>query len=199
MSGTREAAAAVVGGVQWGRASMTTLDRIKEPLAQSPLPLPQVPPDPEPSPDTSASMDVKLAMRAFHAYYGRHLAVRDINLEVAAGDITAIIGPSGCGKSTLLRSINRMNDLVPGFRATGSILLEDQDLLAPGIDVVAMRRRVGMLFQRPNPFPISIFDNVAYGVRLAGRVPKRQVSEIVESALERAASAWPARWPSTPT
>jgi phosphate transport system ATP-binding protein len=166
---------------------MTTLDRIKEPLAQSPLPLPQVPPDPEPSPDTSASMDVKLAMRAFHAYYGRHLAVRDINLEVAAGDITAIIGPSGCGKSTLLRSINRMNDLVPGFRATGSILLEDQDLLAPGIDVVAMRRRVGMLFQRPNPFPISIFDNVAYGVRLAGRVPKRQVSEIVESALERAA------------
>jgi phosphate transport system ATP-binding protein len=131
--------------------------------------------------------DPKLSMRSFHAWYREFLAVRDVDLDFAAGEITAIIGPSGCGKSTVLRSINRMNDLIAGFRAGGSLLLDGSDVLHPQCDVIAMRRRVGMLFQRPNPFPTSIFDNVAYGLRLAGRLPKRELTEVVEHALERAA------------
>jgi phosphate transport system ATP-binding protein len=164
---------------------MTTVERIEERVAQRPLVVPDRPG--VESPPAAQPVDVKLTMRDFHAHYGDHLAVRGVDLDIAAGEITAIIGPSGCGKSTLLRSINRMNDLVPGFRATGRITVDGQDVLGPDVDVVDMRRRVGMLFQRPNPFPSSIFENVAYGVRLAGRVPKKQLAEVVESALERAA------------
>jgi phosphate transport system ATP-binding protein len=167
---------------------MTMLERIKDRVAQSPLPIPEPLRAVErPAQPAAEPAEVKLALQRLRASYGDHLAVRDVSLDVTAGEITAIIGPSGCGKSTLLRSINRMNDLVPGFRAAGSILLDGEDLLAPGVDVVAMRRRVGMLFQRPNPFPISVFDNVAYGLRLAGGMPKRQVAEAVENALDRAA------------
>jgi len=165
---------------------MTIVDRTRQ-VALTPVPLPQ-PEPPETSPaDLASPAEPKLSMRAFSAWYGDQQAVRDVSLDFAEGDITAIIGPSGCGKSTVLRSINRMNDLIPGFRAGGSILLDGDDLLAPSCDVIGMRRRVGMLFQRPNPFPTSIFENVAYGLRLAGRVPKRQLTEVVESALERAA------------
>jgi len=166
---------------------MTTLDhRTTTPVALSPVPLPP------PAHDTAAieiaqPARPKLSMHSFSAWYGAFQAVRDVTLDFAEGEITAIIGPSGCGKSTVLRSINRMNDLVQSFHAAGSIVLDGEDLLGTACDVIAMRRRVGMLFQRPNPFPASIFDNVAYGLRLAGRMPKRQLADAVENALERAA------------
>jgi phosphate transport system ATP-binding protein len=154
-------------------------------LALSPVPLPR--PAQDVPAAAAAAAEPKLAMRGFSAWYGDHQAVRDVSLDFGAGEITAIIGPSGCGKSTVLRSINRMNDLVSGFRAAGSIQLDGDEVLDDSCDVIAMRRRVGMLFQRPNPFPASIFDNVAYGLRLAGRMPKRQLTATVENALERAA------------
>jgi len=165
---------------------MTIADSRTRPVALSPVPLPSPAPEPGPT-DLAAAAEAKLSMRGFHAWYGDHLAVRNVDLDFVAGDITAIIGPSGCGKSTVLRSINRMNDMIDGFRAGGSIVLDGDDLLGPQCDVIAMRRRVGMLFQRPNPFPTSIFDNVAYGLRLAGRLPKPRLTEIVENALDRAA------------
>jgi phosphate transport system ATP-binding protein len=164
---------------------MTTVDR--SPVALSPVPLPPPAPQPPRSAEPAPILEPKLSMRGFHAWYGDFLAVRNVDLDFAAGEITAIIGPSGCGKSTVLRSINRMNDLIAGFRTSGSVLIDGSDMLGPQCDVIAMRRHVGMLFQRPNPFPTSIFDNVAYGLRLAGRMPKRELTEVVEQALERAA------------
>jgi phosphate transport system ATP-binding protein len=164
---------------------MTAVERIQ--VALSPVPRPQKPPE-TPAAVSALAAPLKLTVRNLHAYYGDFLAVRDVSLDIPRGQITAIIGPSGCGKSTVLRTVNRMNDLVPGFRATGSILLDEgEDILGPQSDAIAMRRRVGMLFQRPNPFPASIFDNVAYGLRIAGRMPKKQLAEIVERALDRAA------------
>jgi phosphate transport system ATP-binding protein len=130
----------------------------------------------------------KIAIRDLSVYYGQFRAVRDVNLAVAANEVTAIIGPSGCGKSTVLRTLNRMTDLVPDARASGEIVLDGENILDPRMDVVDIRRRVGMVFQRPNPFPKSIFDNVAYGPRLYG-VRGRQLAEIVERTL-RAAALW---------
>jgi phosphate transport system ATP-binding protein len=169
---------------------MTAIERFDSRVAASPVPQP---PQPSPSlsrlaPEQRTAESLKLSLRNLHCYYGDFLAVRNVSMDIPAGQITAIIGPSGCGKSTVLRSINRMNDLIPGFRATGGIMLDDtEDVLGPTADPIAMRRRVGMLFQRPNPFPASIFDNVAYGLRIAGRMPRKQITELVESALERAA------------
>ncbi|OGO41205.1 MAG: phosphate ABC transporter ATP-binding protein [Chloroflexi bacterium RBG_16_57_9] len=120
-------------------------------------------------------------------YYGNFCAVRDVNLKINEHHITAIIGPSGCGKSTVLRSLNRMNDLVPKSRIEGQVMLDGENLYAPGVDVVDGRRRVGMVFQRPNPFPKSIYDNVAYGPRLYGIGNKRELDEIVEHSLHQAA------------
>jgi phosphate transport system ATP-binding protein len=124
-------------------------------------------------------------------YYRAFRAVADVTLPIYANTITAIIGPSGCGKSTLLRSLNRMNDLTPGARVEGKIVLQGpqgaQDIYAPGVDVVNVRRRVGMVFQRPNPFPKSIYDNVAYGPRLYGVRRKSELDEIVERSLRQAA------------
>ncbi len=119
-------------------------------------------------------------------FYGKFRAVKDVGLDVAANRVTAIIGPSGCGKSTMLRTLNRMTDLVPDARATGEVILDGQNILDQGIDVVEIRRRVGMVFQRPNPFPKSIFDNVAYGPRLYG-IRGRELQEIVERTLHAAA------------
>jgi phosphate transport system ATP-binding protein len=130
----------------------------------------------------------KISLRDLAVYYGNFQAVAGIAVDLPANHITAIIGPSGCGKSTLLRTINRMIDLVPGARATGEILLDGEDILAAGVDVVEVRRRVGMVFQRPNPFPKSIFDNVAYGPRLYG-VRGKALQEVVENSL-RAAALW---------
>ncbi len=120
-------------------------------------------------------------------YYSTFRALRDVTFKVPACKITAIIGPSGCGKSTLLRSINRMNDLTPGARVEGRLLLDDQDIYSPTVDVVDIRRRIGMVFQRPNPFPKSIYDNVTYGPRLYGINRRSVLDEIVERSLQQAA------------
>ncbi|NLF75979.1 MAG: ATP-binding cassette domain-containing protein, partial [Chloroflexi bacterium] len=107
--------------------------------------------------------------RTLHLYYGDFLAIRNVNMRFERNQITALIGPSGCGKSTLLRSLNRMNELVPGTRIDGEVLFHGQNLYDPAVDPVEVRRRIGMVFQRPNPFPKSIFDNVAYGPRILGQ------------------------------
>jgi phosphate transport system ATP-binding protein len=118
-------------------------------------------------------------------WYGSFRAVKDVTLSIAKREVTALIGPSGCGKSTLIRTFNRMNDLVPSFRAEGSILFEGQDLYRKDVDPVAVRRRVGMVFQKPNPFPKSIYENVAFGPRVNGF--KGSMDELVERCLRRAA------------
>jgi len=129
----------------------------------------------------------KVDIKNLAVYYGKFRALADINLSVYEKRITAIIGPSGCGKSTLLRSFNRMNDLTPGCRLQGEIGLDGGDIYASGVDVVDIRRRIGMVFQRPNPFPKSIYDNVAYGPRLYGIHRKADLDEIVEKSIRQAA------------
>ena len=123
----------------------------------------------------------------FSFWYGKTQALFDINLAVAPREVTALIGPSGCGKSTFLRSINRLNELIPGARRTGVIRLDGEDIYQKGMDVVTLRQRVGMVFQRWNPFPKSIYDNVAYGPRINARPRPADLDVIVESALRRAA------------
>ncbi len=125
--------------------------------------------------------------RDLHFYYDTFLAIRDINMRFERNQITALIGPSGCGKSTLLRSLNRMNELVPGTRIDGEVLFHGQNLYDPAVDPVEVRRRIGMVFQRPNPFPKSIYDNVAYGPRILGQRNKAVLDEIVERSLRQAA------------
>jgi phosphate transport system ATP-binding protein len=120
-------------------------------------------------------------------YYGEFRAVRDVNLNVHQGEITAFIGPSGCGKSTVLRCYDRMNDLIDGARVEGTILYHGVDLYGPNVDAVEVRRRIGMVFQKPNPFPKSIYDNLAFGPRLNGIKKKAELDDIVESSLKRAA------------
>jgi phosphate transport system ATP-binding protein len=122
-----------------------------------------------------------------HVYYGDFLAVRDVNLDIAKNEITAFIGPSGCGKSTMLRCFNRMNDLIEIARVEGKIDYHGLDLYSPGIDAVEVRRRIGMVFQKPNPFPKSIYDNLAFGPRISGIKKKSELDDIVESSLKRAA------------
>jgi phosphate transport system ATP-binding protein len=136
--------------------------------------------------ENNAESSLKLLVENLSFYYGHFRALREVNLKVPAHKISAIIGPSGCGKSTLLRSINRMNDLTPGIRIEGKLLLDNEDIYAPGVDVVDIRRRIGMVFQRPNPFPKSIFDNVAYGPRLYGVRRRSDLDAIVERSLKQA-------------
>lgn len=120
-------------------------------------------------------------------WYGKTQALRDINIFVPEGSITALIGPSGCGKSTFLKTLNRMNDLVPDVRITGSVKYRGKDIFAPGTDVSELRRQIGMVFQKPNPFPMSIYDNIAYGPRTHGIRSKAKLDEIVETSLKNAA------------
>lgn len=120
-------------------------------------------------------------------WYGKTQALRDINISVPEGSITALIGPSGCGKSTFLKTLNRMNDLVPDVRITGSVKYRGKDIFAPGTDVNELRRQIGMVFQKPNPFPMSIYDNNAYGPRTHGIRSKAKLDEIVETSLKNAA------------
>jgi phosphate transport system ATP-binding protein len=139
------------------------------------------------APRTTAGHGV--ALRDLHAYYGRQHAVRGVDIEFAANEVTAIIGPSGCGKSTLVRCINRMHEEIPGARAEGSVLLDELDVYAAGVDVTSVRRLIGMVFQKPNPFPtMSIFDNAAAGLRLTG-TKDVDVKERVHRAL-RAVGLW---------
>jgi phosphate transport system ATP-binding protein len=140
---------------------------------------------------TTADHAPAVAVRGLVAAYGVRLAVRDVSLDCRAGAVTAIIGPSGCGKSTLLRCINRLHETIPGATATGSVRIDEREIYAPTIDVIALRRRIGMVFQRPTPFPtLSVFDNVAAGLRAAGaRLRAVDVRDAVEQALRRA-SLW---------
>ena len=128
----------------------------------------------------------KISVRNLDLYYGDFKALKNINLELPEKEITAFIGPSGCGKSTLLKSLNRMNDLVEGCKITGEVLLDGEDIYK-GMDINLLRKRVGMVFQKPNPFPMSIYDNIAYGPRTHGIRSKVQLDEIVEKALRDAA------------
>lgn len=130
---------------------------------------------------------VKFAIRDLNLYYEDFHALKNVSLDIYDHQITALIGPSGCGKSSFLRCLNRMNDLIPGARVEGKILLDGEDINRPGIDVVHLRKRVGMVFQRPNPFPKSIFENVAYGPRLHGKYSRSELEDIVEESLKRAA------------
>ena len=139
------------------------------------------------SPAADEARAAKFVVRHLDFYYGRAQALKDINLSLNERSITAFIGPSGCGKSTLLRVFNRMYALYPGHRATGDVLLDGEDILAPTVDVASLRFRVGMVFQKATPFPMSIFDNVAFGLRLARRIGRSELSERVESALRDAA------------
>jgi phosphate transport system ATP-binding protein len=125
--------------------------------------------------------------RQVSVFYGSYEAIKSVSIGIPANSVTAFIGPSGCGKSTFLRSINRLNDLIPGCRVRGEIRIGEQNIYEPGIDLVALRRQVGLVFQKPNPFPKSIFDNVAFGPRLQGIKRRRQLEEIVEDSLRKAA------------
>ena len=129
----------------------------------------------------------KVEVRNFNFFYGENKVLHDVALDIPEHRVTAFIGPSGCGKSTFLRSINRMNDIIPGARVEGRVAIDGKDLYAPDVDVVALRRRVGMVFQKSNPFPKSIYENVAYGLRIAGVKDRRVLDETVERSLQRAA------------
>jgi phosphate transport system ATP-binding protein len=142
-------------------------------------------PVPENMPETEHT-EVKLSAQDIRFFYGSFEALKGISIEIPKNRITAFIGPSGCGKSTFLRCMNRMNDLIDDTRIEGKLLLDGQDINSPSVDVVALRKRVGMVFQRPNPFPMSIYDNIAYGPRIHGTKDKRKLDEIVETSLKRA-------------
>ena len=130
-----------------------------------------------------------LTANNLNLWYGEHHALHDISLSVPEKSITALIGPSGCGKSTFLKTLNRMNDLIPGVKITGEVLYQGTNILSPGVDVNALRREIGMVFQKPNPFPMSIYDNIAYGPRTHGIRARAKLDDIVERSL-RGAAIW---------
>jgi phosphate transport system ATP-binding protein len=148
-----------------------------EPQRAAGLGDPSRPPQPPP----------RYRIQNLNLHYGDHRALKDVSVEIGAEEITALIGPSGCGKSTFVRVLNRMNELMPGVRTTGEVLLDGEDIYHPSLDVVSLRKRVGMVFQKPNPFPKSIFDNIAYGPRLHGTNGRAELEVIVESSLRQAA------------
>lgn len=133
--------------------------------------------------------EIILSSRDLHLYYGKKEALKGIDLEINKGEITAMIGPSGCGKSTYLRSLNRMNDLIPGVTITGSVMYKGRDIYSPKTDIVELRKEIGMVFQQPNPFPFSIYENVIYGLKLKGETNKQVLDQVVEESL-KAASVW---------
>jgi phosphate transport system ATP-binding protein len=136
--------------------------------------------------DTAQNDSIKVETRDLCVYYGNFRAIRDINLKFPTGKISALIGSSGSGKSTLLRALNRMHDVTPGIRVTGNVTLDDQPVYGDDVDPIRIRRRVGMVFQRPNPFEKSIFDNVAYGLRFLGKLPRSEKQDRIEVALKGA-------------
>ncbi len=138
-------------------------------------------------PEIKEDVDYAILLKEVSVFYGSYQAVKEVTIPVERGKITAFIGPSGCGKSTVLRAINRMNDLIPSARVEGEVLYRGQNLYGEKIDPVEVRRRIGMVFQKPNPFPKSIYDNVAYGPRLLGVNKKSILDEVVEKSLHRAA------------
>lgn len=134
-------------------------------------------------------MNDLILVKNLNLWYGAHQALHDINLDIPEKSITALIGPSGCGKSTFLKTLDRMNDLIPGVKITGEVRYDGQDIYAPGVDVNELRRAIGMVFQKPNPFPMSIYDNVAYGPRTHGVRNKAKLDDLVERSL-RGAAIW---------
>ena len=131
--------------------------------------------------------NIKLKAENLNLYYGENHALKDVNMEIRPNAVTAFIGPSGCGKSTFLKTLNRMNDLVDGVRIDGKVELDGEDIYAPNVDTTVLRKKIGMVFQQPNPFPMSIYDNIAYGPRIHGIKNKSQLDEIVERSLRGAA------------
>ena len=134
-------------------------------------------------------MSYRIEANNLNVYFDESQVLKDVGIKIHKNTITAIIGPSGCGKSTFIRTLNRMNDLIPGFRMEGEVLLDDENIYNPKVDVVDLRKRVGMVFQKPNPFPKSVFDNVAYGLRVHGITDKEVLQERVEESL-KAAALW---------
>ncbi|RPF43225.1 phosphate ABC transporter ATP-binding protein (PhoT family) [Hydrogenoanaerobacterium saccharovorans] len=134
-------------------------------------------------------MENMITTKDLDLFYGAFQALKKINLEIPEHEITALIGPSGCGKSTFLKTLNRMNDLVAGVKITGEVLYRGQDIFAPEVDVTWLRKRIGMVFQKPNPFPMTIYDNIAYGPRLHGTHSKAELNDLVEKSL-RGAALW---------
>ena len=139
------------------------------------------------APSSAEDLAEKISIRNLDFFYGDNQALRDINVSLYQGKVTAFIGPSGCGKSTLLRILNRMYDLYPNQRATGNVRLDNDDILSPSQDLNLLRAKVGMVFQKPTPFPMTIFENIAFGIRLYERLPKSELEDRVRHALERAA------------
>lgn len=133
--------------------------------------------------------DVKMSVKNLDLYYGQKQALKNINMDIHSNAITALIGPSGCGKSTFLKTLNRMNDLIDNVRITGQVTLDGEDIFDKNMDVTLIRKRVGMVFQQPNPFPMSVYDNIAYGPRVHGIKNKAKLDEIVEESL-RGAAIW---------
>ena len=131
--------------------------------------------------------EIKISTRKLNLFYGDNHALKDIDMDMKAGSITAFIGPSGCGKSTFLKTLNRMNDLVPNVKITGEVKIDGEDVYDPKVDVTLLRKKAGMVFQQPNPFPMSIYDNIAYGPRTHGIKNKAKLDEIVETSLRNAA------------
>jgi phosphate transport system ATP-binding protein len=129
----------------------------------------------------------KIKVNDLHLYYGDFHALNDIKMDIQSNRVTALIGPSGCGKSTFLRTLNRMNDLILGVKIQGEVVLDGKNILSPEIDVVRLRKKVGMVFQKPNPFPMTIYENIAYGPKIHGTNDKRKLDEIVEKSLKSAA------------
>ena len=132
-------------------------------------------------------MNSKISVSNLNLYYGQNHALKTVNMEIPENEITAFIGPSGCGKSTFLKTLNRMNDLVEGVRIEGKVVLDGEDIYSPTVDTTLFRKKVGMVFQQPNPFPMSIYDNIAYGPRIHGIKNKAKLDEIVETSLKGAA------------
>ncbi|MGN0299396.1 MAG: phosphate ABC transporter ATP-binding protein PstB [Lachnospiraceae bacterium] len=131
--------------------------------------------------------NIKISTKDLHLYYGDNHALKGINMNIRANAVTAFIGPSGCGKSTFLKTLNRMNDLIDCVKITGEVLLDNENIYAPGVDTTLLRKKVGMVFQQPNPFPMSIYDNIAYGPRIHGIKNKSELDQIVERSLKGAA------------
>ena len=139
------------------------------------------------APESAATLPEKIGVRRLHFFYGRNEALRGVDMPFYDRRVTAIIGPSGCGKSTLLRVLNRMYDLYPGQHAEGEVLLDGQNILDPALDLNVLRSKVGMVFQKPTPFPMSIYDNIAFGIRLYSRPARSELDDRVEDVLQRAA------------
>ena len=133
------------------------------------------------------SNKIKVKVENLNLYYGENHALKDVNMDIQENAVTAFIGPSGCGKSTFLKTLNRMNDLVDGVRIDGKVLLDGEDIYDPSVDTTILRKKVGMVFQQPNPFPMSIYDNIAYGPRVDGKRDKKRLYQIVEESLRGAA------------